>query len=52
MIGKNADIKITVLGVSGKQVRIGVDASNSVPIHREEIYDRLKLEKNVKSFAG
>lgn len=39
MIGD--DVKVTVLGVRGQQVRIGVDAPKDVPVHREEIYKRI-----------
>jgi carbon storage regulator len=40
MIG--AEVAITVLGVKGNQVRIGVKAPKEVAVHREEIFDRLK----------
>ncbi|VAX07882.1 Carbon storage regulator [hydrothermal vent metagenome] len=43
MIGD--DVRITVLGVKGNQVRIGIDAPRDVTVHREEIYERIKLEK-------
>jgi carbon storage regulator len=43
MIGD--DVTITVLGVKGNQVRVGVDAPKSIPVHREEIYDRIKREQ-------
>jgi carbon storage regulator len=38
-------IVVTVLGVKGSQVRIGIDAPKDVEVHREEIFDRIKLER-------
>lgn len=38
------DVRITVLGVRGQQVRVGIDAPKSVTVHREEIYQRIKKE--------
>jgi carbon storage regulator len=43
MIGN--DVTLTVLGVKGNQVRLGINAPKSVAVHREEIYRRIKLEQ-------
>lgn len=45
------DVSITVLGVSGNQVRIGTNAPSSVPVNREEIYQRIQTEATTKGPA-
>jgi carbon storage regulator len=39
------EVTVTVLGVKGNQVRIGVNAPKSVSVHRDEIYERIKSER-------
>lgn len=43
IIGDN--VKVTVLGVEGRQIRVGIDAPKEVSVHREEIYNKIESEK-------
>jgi carbon storage regulator len=45
MIG--TDVTVTVLGVNGNQVRVGIEAPKSVPVHRKEIYERIQREQQM-----
>ena len=43
MIGD--DVKLTVLATKGNQIRLGIHAPQEVPVHREEIYRHIQIEK-------
>jgi carbon storage regulator len=47
MIGN--DVTVTVLGVKGNQVRVGINAPKTVAVHREEIFERIKREQEGNS---
>lgn len=42
-------IRVSVLGVKGNHVRLGIDAPKGVQVHREEVYQRIRLEGQVRN---
>ncbi len=46
------EVTITVLGVKGNQVRLGINAPKDVAVHREEIYQRIKHEHDEQESEG
>ena len=50
MIGD--EVTVTLLSVKGNQVRVGVNAPRHIAVHREEIYERLKRERQLSAAAG
>jgi carbon storage regulator len=47
-IGDEGEIELTILGIRGNQVRIGTTAPTDVPVHRQEIFNKIQLEKGVE----
>lgn len=45
-IGEGDLVEVTVLGVKGNQVRLGIEAPKDVPVHREEIWRKIQGEAN------
>jgi len=51
LIGENGEIVVKVLSVRGNQVRLGIEAPKSVPVHREEIYERIHGDSDAEDAA-
>ena len=41
------DVKIIIIGIQDGQVKLGIEAPKEIPVHREEIYDRIQLEDEI-----
>lgn len=48
----NDDISVTVLGINGMQVRLGIEAPEGVAVHRQEIYERIQAQKEQEVSHG
>lgn len=46
------DVRITVIDIRGDKVRLGIDASQQIPVHRQEVYDAIKRENSRASKPG
>lgn len=46
------DVAVTILGVTGNSVRVGVNAPKEVAVHREKIYERIQREQGAAKSAG
>jgi carbon storage regulator len=46
------DVTVTILGVKGNQVRVGINAPKNVGVHREEIYERIRREQDQNGDNG
>ena len=47
-----SDIRITVLEMQGRQIRLGIDAPLDIPVHRGEVYERIREENERAAAAG
>jgi carbon storage regulator len=46
------DVTVTVLGMRGGQVRIGVGAPREIGVHRQEVFDRIRRERSIRSLGA
>lgn len=47
-----SQIRITVLEMQGRQIRLGIEAPSEIPVHRGEVYERIKKENEQAAMAG
>ena len=47
-----SQIRITVLEMQGRQIRLGIEAPSEIPVHRGEVYERIKEENEQAAMAG
>jgi len=50
-IGDKAEVKIMIVGTNGNQVRLGIEAEKSIPVHREEIFQKIQAEKGGTNYV-
>ena len=41
------DVKVIIIGIQDGQVKLGIEAPKEIPVHREEIYDKIQLEDEI-----
>jgi len=46
LIGNDQEIKLTILGIRGNQVQIGIEAPRDIAVHREEVFNRIQESKS------
>jgi len=46
------EFEVTILGIKGHQIRVGISAPDSVPVHRDEIYQKVQQEKSKAAASG
>ena len=51
-IVSGSQIRITVLEMQGRQIRLGIEAPSEIPVHRGEVYERIKEENEQAAMAG
>ena len=47
-----SQIRITVLEMQGRQIRLGIEAPSEIPVHRGEVYERIREENEQAAMAG